>query len=157
MCIDLITKNIIKYCNTYYGSHSGGLKCMFVDLTYLQLDDGASDDENYNQDLVDEVNIIDIGGLTTMDEDNCFDNVDVPEGSSTPMDQALVCLHETMVEITTGCTMGASVKLRDHVTSLFRIIGSNIHHLHLARVNDPCTQEWYFVRWMMGLGTPLTG
>jgi hypothetical protein len=27
----------------------------------------------------------------------------------------------------------------------------------LARVNDPCTQEWYFVRWMMGLGTPLTG
>jgi hypothetical protein len=59
---------------------------MFADLAYLQLDDGASDDENYKQDLVDEVNIIDIGGLTTMDENNCFDNVDVPEGSSTPMD-----------------------------------------------------------------------
>jgi hypothetical protein len=93
-----------------------------------------------------------------MDENNCFDNVDVPEGSSTPMDWALVCLHETMVEMTIGCTTGASVKLCDHVTSLLRRIGSNIHHLCLAWVNDPCTREWYFAKWwMMGLGTPLTG
>ncbi len=48
---------------------------MFVDLAYLQLDDGAFDDENCNQDLVDEVDIVDNGGFTTMDEDSCFDNV----------------------------------------------------------------------------------
>jgi hypothetical protein len=61
----------------YYGTHRGGLKCIFVDLTYLQFDDGAFDNEDYNQDLVNEVNIIDIGGITVMDEDSYFDNVDV--------------------------------------------------------------------------------
>jgi hypothetical protein len=86
MCIDLTTNNIIEYCSTYYGTHHGGLKCMFVDPTYLQLDDCAFDDENCNQDPIDEVSIVDIGGLTTMDEDSCFDNVNVLEGSSAPMD-----------------------------------------------------------------------
>jgi hypothetical protein len=47
----------------YYGTHHGGLKCMFVDLTYLQLDDGAFDNEDYTQDLVYEVDIVDIGGV----------------------------------------------------------------------------------------------
>jgi hypothetical protein len=70
----------------YYGIHYSGLKCMFVDPTYLQLDNGASDNEYYNQDLVEEVDIVDIRGLTTMDEDNCFDNINVLEASSTPMD-----------------------------------------------------------------------
>jgi hypothetical protein len=79
-------ENIIEYCDTYYGPHRGGLKCMFVDMAYLQLDDGASNDEDYNQDFVDEVNIVDIGGLTAMDEDSCFDNVNVPKGSSAPKD-----------------------------------------------------------------------
>jgi hypothetical protein len=45
-----------------------------------------SDNEDYNQDLIDEVNIIDIRGFMAMDEDSCFDNVDVPDSSSTPMD-----------------------------------------------------------------------
>jgi hypothetical protein len=58
---------------------------MFIDMAYLQLDDGVSNDENCNQNLVDEISIVDIGGLMTMDEDSCFDNVDVPKGSSTPM------------------------------------------------------------------------
>jgi hypothetical protein len=48
MCIDLTMENIIEYYGTYYGTHHGGLKCMFVDSTYLQLDDGALDDEDYN-------------------------------------------------------------------------------------------------------------
>jgi hypothetical protein len=54
---------MIEYYGTYYGTHHGHLKCMFADLTYLQLDDGVFDNEDYNQDLVDEANIIDIGGL----------------------------------------------------------------------------------------------
>jgi hypothetical protein len=59
---------------------------MFANLAYLQLDDGAFDDEDYNQDLVDEVGIIHIGGFIAMDEDSCFDNINVPEGSFTPID-----------------------------------------------------------------------
>jgi hypothetical protein len=35
--------------------------------------------------LVDEVSIVDIEGLTTMDEDSCFNNVNVSKGSFTPM------------------------------------------------------------------------
>jgi hypothetical protein len=54
------------------------------------LDDGASNDEDYNQDPIDKfVDIVDIGGLMAMDEDSCFDKVDVPKGSSTPMDRTL--------------------------------------------------------------------
>ncbi len=64
-----------------------------------------SDNKDCNQDLDDEVvGIIDIRGLTTMDEDNCFDNVDVLEGSSTHMDWTLTHLHETMAEIITEWT-----------------------------------------------------
>jgi hypothetical protein len=53
-----------------------------------------------------------------MDEDNRFDNVNVPKGSSTPIDRALAHLHETMVEIMTKCTTSASIELCDHATSL---------------------------------------
>jgi hypothetical protein len=59
---------------------------MFVDPSYLQLDDGAFDNEDYNQDPIDNIGIFNIGGFMTMDEDSFFDNVDVPKGSSTPMD-----------------------------------------------------------------------
>jgi hypothetical protein len=82
------------------------LKCMFANPTYLQFDDGASDDEDYNQDLVEWSWHCWHWGLTAMDEDNCFDNVDVLEASWAPMDRALARLHETMVEITTKCTYG---------------------------------------------------
>jgi hypothetical protein len=126
MCTNLTTKNIIAYCGMYYGTHYGGLECMFVDSSYLQLDDGVSNDE---------VGIVDIGGLTTMNEDSCFDIVDVLEGSSAPMDQALAHLHEMMVEIIAECTVGASIKLCNHATSLLQRVGLNIHHLCLAQVN----------------------
>jgi hypothetical protein len=51
---------------------------MFIDPTCLQLDDGVFDDENCNQDWVNEVNIVDIGGLATTNEDGYCDNVNVP-------------------------------------------------------------------------------
>ncbi len=62
-CIDLTMENIIEYCDMYYGTHHDGLKCMFLNSTYLQLDDGAFDDEDYNQDPVDEVGILTWGTL----------------------------------------------------------------------------------------------
>jgi hypothetical protein len=33
--VNLTMDNIIEYCGMYYGTHYGGLKCMFVDLAYL--------------------------------------------------------------------------------------------------------------------------
>jgi hypothetical protein len=128
--------NIIEYYSTYYGTYNDGLKCMFANPTYLQLDDGASSNESCNQNLVDEVGIVNIRGLTTMDKDSCFDNVNVPKGPSTPIDRALAHLHETMAEIMTKCTACVSIELCDHATSLLQGIASNIHHLHLAQVND---------------------
>jgi len=53
-----------------------------------------------------------------MDEDSCFENVNVPKGSSTPIDRTLAHLHGTMFEITIECTASASVELCDHATSL---------------------------------------
>jgi hypothetical protein len=42
------------------------------------------DDEDCNQDPVNEVDIVDIGGLMAMDEDNCFNNVNVPKDHPHP-------------------------------------------------------------------------
>jgi len=75
------------------------------------LDDGVFDDENCNQDRVDEINIVDIGGLATTNEDGHCDNVDVPKGLSTPVDRALVRLHETMVEIIAKCGEYVNIEL----------------------------------------------
>jgi hypothetical protein len=56
-----------------------------------------------------------------MDEDGHCDNVDLPKGSSTPMDLALVHLHETMAKITVDCGEGtANIELCDHATSLLQ-------------------------------------
>jgi len=119
------------------------------------LDDGAFDDEDYNQDSVNEVNIVDIRGFTTMDEDNCFDNVDVLEGSFTPMDQTLTCLHETLVKITMECIVGVSIKLCNHATSLLQGVASNIHHLRLAQVNESMHPEMVFCRMDDGFGNSI--
>ncbi len=71
-----------------------------------------------------------------MDEDNCSNNVDVPKGSFAPMDQGLIRVHETMAEIIMECTMGANMELCNHATSLLRGVGSIIHHLCLAPINE---------------------
>jgi hypothetical protein len=118
MCTNLTTNNIIDYCGMYYGTHRGGLKCMFTNSRYLQFKNGASNDEDYNQDLVDEVGIVDIGGLIATDGDSCLDNLNVLEGSSTPMDRTLIRLCEIMVDITIDSIASASVELCNHARSL---------------------------------------
>jgi hypothetical protein len=59
--------NIIEYCGTYYGTPYGGFISMFANLTYLQFDDGVSNGVDCNEDQIDEVGIVNIGGLATMD------------------------------------------------------------------------------------------
>jgi hypothetical protein len=39
-CIDIIRKNIIEYCGTWYGSEREGLIALFVDLWHIP-NDGA--------------------------------------------------------------------------------------------------------------------
>ncbi len=34
-CTNLTRENMMEYCGTYYGTHHGGLECMFIDSTYL--------------------------------------------------------------------------------------------------------------------------
>jgi hypothetical protein len=84
------------------------------------------------------------GGLTTMEEDNHFDNLNVLEGSFTPMDWALPYLHETMAKITVKCKVDASIELCDHATSLLQRVRSNIHWIHLALINESMHQQMVF-------------
>ncbi len=93
------------------------------------------DNDNSNQTLINEVNIVDIGGHITMDEDSCFDNVDVLKVHPHPWIEPLAHLHETMAKITAECITGVNVKLCNYATSLLQGVGSNIHHLCLAQVN----------------------
>ncbi len=79
-----------------------------------------------------------------MDENNYFDNVDVLEGSSAPMDRKLVCLHETTTEITAECKAGASIELWEHAMSLLQIVASNIHCICLAQANESMHPKMVF-------------
>jgi len=63
---DLIKENVIEYCGTCFQFNHGGFKAMFIDPRYLQLDDGASNDEDNEDVQVEKLKIIDIGGLMTM-------------------------------------------------------------------------------------------
>jgi hypothetical protein len=58
---NLIKENIIEYCGTWFGFNRGGFKAMLIDLRYLQLDDGASYDEDNEDVQVKKSKIIDIG------------------------------------------------------------------------------------------------
>jgi hypothetical protein len=92
----------------------------------LQFDDGASNNENCNH--VDEINIVNIGGFATTYEDGHCDNVNVPKGSSSPMDRTLICLHEIMTEIIIECDEGVNIKLYDHVISFLRSCIKRLSH-----------------------------
>jgi hypothetical protein len=61
-----------------------------------------------------------------------------------------------MAEITMECTMGASVKLCDHATSLFKELDQTFITFCWLKSTSPCIQEWYFTGWMMVLETPST-
>jgi hypothetical protein len=47
---DFIKENIIEYFGKCFGFNHGGFKPMIMDPKYLQLDDGASDNED-NEDV----------------------------------------------------------------------------------------------------------
>ncbi len=71
-CTNLTFKNIIDYCGTWYGTIYGVLKAMFVDSTYLQVDDDSSKNEGYKEDTIQGVNVIDIGGFLDISDNGLF-------------------------------------------------------------------------------------
>jgi hypothetical protein len=48
-CTDLSKKNIIQYCETWYGSDCGGFAAMFPNPTYLHIFDNEFDDDEANE------------------------------------------------------------------------------------------------------------
>ncbi len=63
-------------------------------------------------------------------------NIDEAKGSSTPMEQALFWLWDTMVETSSQCKESTSVQLCDHAISRLRIVASEIQTLHVTRSNE---------------------
>jgi len=56
-CTYLTKENIIEYCGTWYGTNCGGFKTIFMDPTYLQLDDGYLEDKDCHKDLGEDANV----------------------------------------------------------------------------------------------------
>ncbi len=52
---------------------------MFMDPTYLQLDDGSLEDKDYDKDLGEDANVIEIGEFIAMDDNvpNAYDGVQI--------------------------------------------------------------------------------
>jgi hypothetical protein len=96
---------------------------MFMDPTYLQLDDGSLEDKDCDKDLGEDANVYDISEFIAMDDNvpNAYDGVQICglKGSFTPMEQILFQLQDTMAEITFKCKEGGSCQLCNHATSLF--------------------------------------
>ncbi len=63
-------------------------------------------------------------------------NIDEAKGSSTPMEQALFWLWDTMAETTFQCKESTNVQLCDHAISCLRIIASKIQTLHVTQSNE---------------------
>jgi hypothetical protein len=92
-CTNLIKKNIIQYCGTWYGSDCGGFTAMFVDPTYLHVYDNESNDEEANENHSEKPWVVDMCEL--MKSDDSSPNVEKekdhnqPSSSSTPMEKSL--------------------------------------------------------------------
>ncbi len=99
-CTDLIKKNIIQYCGTWYGSNRGGFATMFVDPTYLHIYDNESDDEEADEDHFEKPWVVDMCEL--MRPDDTSPNVEKkkdhnqPSSSSTSMEKTLVRMGAIM-------------------------------------------------------------
>jgi hypothetical protein len=91
-----------------------------------------------------------------MDEENCFDNVDVLKGSFAPKDWGLIHLHETMAEIIMECTWVQTWSCAVMQHQLFEELDQSFTTFVWLQLTNPFTWKWYFIGWMMVSGTPST-
>jgi hypothetical protein len=95
--INFTKENIIEYCRTWFGSNHGGLQTIFTNLGYLQLDDGASNDEGNENTQVEEPRIIDISGFMTtnvniLDTNDILNIISELENSLAPMEKNIISI-----------------------------------------------------------------
>jgi hypothetical protein len=67
-CADLIKKNTIQYCGTWYGFDHGGFATMFVDPTYLHIYNNEFHDEKADEDHFEQPWVVDMCRLMTLDD-----------------------------------------------------------------------------------------
>jgi hypothetical protein len=99
-CIDLIKKNIIQYCGTWYGYNCGGFAAVFANLPYLHIYDNESNDEKANENHSKKPWVVDMCKL--MRPDDTSPNVEKkkdhnqPSSSFTFMEKAFVQIGDIM-------------------------------------------------------------
>jgi hypothetical protein len=81
------------------------------------------EDKDYDKDLGEDANVIEIGEFIAMDDNvpNAYDGVQICglKGSFTPMEQIVFQLQDTMAKIIFKCKEGGNCQLCNHVTSPF--------------------------------------
>ncbi len=136
-CTEISQEDIIHYCETWYGSHCGGLGHMFADPQHIQ-DDMESNDDDEDEHLEGDDGIMEFDGFMNMEQN------DPPMGaivgsndtinSLTPMERAFAQLVITMQEITNECKEG-DVTFCEHATSHMRVLACNICNIRLTKAN----------------------
>jgi hypothetical protein len=122
--IDLTKKNIIQYCETWYGSDCGGFVAMFVDPTYLHIYDSEYNDEKVDENRSKEPCVVDMFRLMTSNDTSPNikkkKNHNQLSSSSAPMEKMLAQMGDIMQEIIIE-VKEAGVQFIDHTTSLLRV------------------------------------
>jgi hypothetical protein len=145
--IDLIKENIIEYCGTWFGSNHGGFQVMFTNSKYLQLGDGASNDEGHEDIQVEELGIIDIDGLMTTNV-NIFNTNDILniinelESSLAPMEKMqfkISPMNAKVVESNYVTIPHHYQKMLHQISKTFNLFKPMNHFTHI----------WSFTLWMM--------
>jgi len=131
MTTNVTQEYVIDYCETWYISNCGGLMSIFVDHKHIL------DGSDFKDDGDEKVIYIDL--IKTMDEvvhpTYKVGGFEKQINSIAPLEEALVCLNHTMQEIVEECTQGG-VALRDHATSIMKIVALEIQNICLIKANE---------------------
>ncbi len=128
-CTNFTKKNIIQYCETWYGFDRGGFATMFVDPTYLHIYDNEFDDEKADENHSKKSWVVDMCKL--MRPDDTSSNVEKkkdhnqPSSSFTPMEKTLAQMGDIIQKIINEVKEG-EVQLINHTTSLLCVITTNV-------------------------------
>jgi uncharacterized Zn finger protein len=102
-CADLIKKNIIQYCGTWYGFDCEGFAAMFANLTYLHIYDNEFEDEEADEDHSENPRVVDMCELMRLNDTSPNvekkKNHNQPSSSSTSTEKTFVRMGDIMQEI----------------------------------------------------------
>ncbi len=91
-CTNISQEDIIHYCETWYGSHRGGLGHMFANPRHI-LNDMESNDDDEDEHLDSDDGIMEFDGLMNMEQNDLLMGAIVRSNdtmnSSTPMERVV--------------------------------------------------------------------